>query len=255
VVLTQLRGDLPCYDCNPPQEGNQIALCTIANHPRTHAHCIDYAKRVLWPKQFPDREPDTDILEDVDWIYKAALKRAEEFGISGVTPESTLGVIKNIIPIVASTNAVVSAIEVAETIKRLSMSSLQMIGDCYYAQSNSIYNAISQKIPKSSCQVCNPRHIKFGLKDNFNVAAEKLAASINLPLEKIDIFCGEEVLLLSKGGFSDYYIDNLNKTVENVIKKANRRSQKRLNIKAIVPDPKDPSKTIIQSWQFVPHYI
>lgn len=44
-----------------------------------------------------------------NWVYQKALARAQQFHIAGVTLMHTQGVIKNIIPAIASTNAIVAA--------------------------------------------------------------------------------------------------------------------------------------------------
>jgi ubiquitin-activating enzyme E1 C len=55
-----------------------------------------------------DQKYDTDNPEHISWIYEVASKRAKEFAILGVTYFLTQGVVKNIIPAIASTNAIVA---------------------------------------------------------------------------------------------------------------------------------------------------
>jgi ubiquitin-activating enzyme E1 C len=100
-----------CFECSlemfPPQ--TSYPICTIANTPRLPEHCIEWASVLEWPKQFQDVKLDNDLHEHVQWVFETALKRAEQFGIKGVTYRLTQGVIKNIIPAIASTNAIIAA--------------------------------------------------------------------------------------------------------------------------------------------------
>lgn len=51
---------------------------------------------------------DADNFEYVKWVSERAQQRANEYGIKGIDIRLTLGVLKNIIPAVASTNAIIA---------------------------------------------------------------------------------------------------------------------------------------------------
>lgn len=93
-------------------------LCTIANTPRLPEHCIEYVKVIQWPKDNPfDGVIDGDDPQHINWIYEKSVERATQFGIRGLTYRLVQGVVKNIIPAVASTNATIAATCATEVFK------------------------------------------------------------------------------------------------------------------------------------------
>ena len=99
-----------CYECSLDMLTKPITfpICTIQNTPRLPEHCIEWASVLEWPRLLPNTKLDTDNPEHLHWLYTEALKRAEKYSIEGVTYTLTQGVVKNIIPAIASTNAIIA---------------------------------------------------------------------------------------------------------------------------------------------------
>ena len=111
-VKGQARGILPtvnsCIECQLDMHAPRAAvpLCTLATIPRQPAHCIEWAHIIAWEEERKGDVLDTDDPEHITWLYEKASARAQEFNIPGVTYSMTQGVVKNIIPAIASTNAI-----------------------------------------------------------------------------------------------------------------------------------------------------
>lgn len=108
VILPSLTS---CIECQLSMHAPRAAvpLCTLATIPRQPQHCIEWAHIIAWEEQRKGDILDTDDPEHITWLYTKALTRAKEFNIPGVTYSMTQGVVKNIIPAIASTNAIIAA--------------------------------------------------------------------------------------------------------------------------------------------------
>ena len=180
-----------CFECTvdmfPPQ--TTFALCTIAQTPRRPEHCVAYAMQVLWPKEFPDRKYDTDSPEDMTWIYEQAAARADQFGIAGVSYRQTLGVVKNIIPAIASTNALIAASCVNEAVKLLTFSGHTLNNYWMYTGGTGAYSMTStvDRKPALQCMACRQPKLTTAIASDVTLQdaiKQHLTASASLQLTK-----------------------------------------------------------------------
>lgn len=140
-VRVIMPGVTPCFECTiwlfPAQV--KFPLCTLAETPRNAAHCIEYAHLIKWNELHSGNAFDPDDPEHMQWVYEEALKRSELFGIPGVTYSFTQGVVKNIIPAIASTNAIISAACALETLKIVTGCSKTLSNYLMYVHFNSLH--------------------------------------------------------------------------------------------------------------------
>lgn len=199
-----------CFECSlksmPPQ--TSYPSCTIRNVPRLPEHCIIYALKVNWPRlisfksptEFEEAAPvegedekedlptteggvtlDKDNLEHMSWLYNKALERAKKFNITGVTFTKTQQVVKNIIPAIASTNALVSAACVNEAFKYISWSSKQLDNYFMYLGHSGISASVFRYATDPECRVCHPLiFAKFSGDTKFGAFCEWLSTEKKL---------------------------------------------------------------------------
>ncbi|KAM0755238.1 hypothetical protein T439DRAFT_322285 [Meredithblackwellia eburnea MCA 4105] len=145
-----------CYECSldmltPP---TAFPICTIANTPRLPEHCIEWASILEWPRVFKDKKLDNDDPEHIQWLYDIARARAEKYNITGVTWSLTQGVVKRIIPAIASTNAIISAACCNEAFKIATSSNPFLQNYMMYTGNESIYTYTFEHQKKPECPVC-----------------------------------------------------------------------------------------------------
>jgi len=155
-----------CYECSlrTMTKETTVPMCTIAAIPRQPSHCILYAMKVDWEtkedervkneKGYKYRGMDKDSAEDQQWVFQKALERAEKFGIDGVTYKLTMGVTKNIIPAIASTNAAISAQCVNECLKFMSGCNKSVDSFTFYNGSGMTTADATIHHAEEDCAVC-----------------------------------------------------------------------------------------------------
>ncbi|KAL2161609.1 hypothetical protein VTH06DRAFT_8171 [Thermothelomyces fergusii] len=159
VVIPTVTSCIECQlDMHAPRAA--VPLCTIASIPRQPEHCVEWAHVIAWDQEKPFPQLDKDDPRHVEWLYRKALQRAEEFNIPGVTYALTQGVIKNIIPAIAATNSVIAAACCNEALK-IASNCAPFLGDgdnyTMYSGNDGVYTYTFRHERKEDCPVCGQR--------------------------------------------------------------------------------------------------
>ncbi|KAF2674218.1 hypothetical protein BT63DRAFT_419523 [Microthyrium microscopicum] len=173
VILPTMTSCIECQlDMHAPREA--VPLCTLATIPRQPQHCIEWAHIIAWEEERKDITLDTDDPEHITWLFQKALARAQEFNIQGVTYSMTQGVVKNIIPAIASTNAIIAASSCNEALKLASSTNpgLGMPGSnnyMMYSGDEGIYTYTFEHLKKDDCPVCGNLAKKIEVNSNITL--------------------------------------------------------------------------------------
>lgn len=203
VILPTMTSCIECQlDMHAPRAA--VPLCTLATIPRQPQHCIEWAHIIKWEEERKEIQLDTDEPEHITWLYQKALGRAQEFGIQGVTYSMTQGVVKNIIPAIASTNAIIAASCCNEAFKLLSSSApplgipetnnyMQYTGDA------GVYTFTFEHQKKDDCPVCGnlPKDITLDPEQTLQDFVDSLAARPEAQLKRPSLKTEEKSLYFS----------------------------------------------------------
>jgi len=232
-----------CFECSvgtmtPPKV---FQSCTIASIPRRPEHCIAYAHKMLWPrlkslktaseydmvsvddKNTPDPNGvklDKDDVEHMSWIFNRAVERAKKFNIEGVTYNLTMQVVKNIIPAIASTNALISALCVSEALKVLTWCSFGLNNYFMYMGQDGIYSRTWDYKKNPQCPVCGSEPIIYKLDPDtkFDLFYQKLLNDPVLKLKNPSVSTNEDKALFMSGkALRSLYQENFEKTLSQLM--------------------------------------
>ncbi|CAH1784961.1 unnamed protein product [Owenia fusiformis] len=165
VIIPGMTACIECtLDLYPPQVN--FPMCTIASTPRLPEHCIEYVRVLLWPQDKPFGDGvaiDGDDPHHLQWIFEKSIERANQYQITGVTYRLTQGVVKRIIPAVASTNAVIAAACATEVFKLASQCCLPLSNYMNFNDTEGVYTYTFEAEKKDDCVACSniPKPLKF----------------------------------------------------------------------------------------------
>jgi len=231
-------GATSCFECSMESFPRQThyPLCTVAETPRKPDHCIAYAlfavnrglsgeSADVIRKEFErlfgtETKLDKDSPDHMRFIYEKALERSKVFNIEGVTYMLTMGVVKNIIPAVASTNAVIAAACVNEAFKALSWCSQSLDTYFMYNGTTGVYTHTFKYEKKEGCPVCDPTEIKVDASKNETLEQfmNKLIENRALQLEQPSIAKpGLSLYMQKPAALKEATSVNLSKTLSELI--------------------------------------
>jgi len=176
-------GNTACIECNVQLfvKTDNVAICTIAGKPRKPEHCVLYAGLVAfqakqggkeqdkWGAPFldekgqPIKKWDSDEPEHMKWLWEIAVGHAKKFELDHkeVTFKLTKTVLKNTIPAIASTNALVAAIATHEAFKLCTGVAPPLANYVRWNGKRGIFTSNQKFVKNEKCTVCGKASYVF----------------------------------------------------------------------------------------------
>uniref|UniRef100_A0A8C1GPV4 NEDD8-activating enzyme E1 catalytic subunit n=1 Tax=Cyprinus carpio TaxID=7962 RepID=A0A8C1GPV4_CYPCA len=157
-----LPGMTACIDCTlelyPPQV--HTGILSFCHTPFCPLHRLTFRCNIVLNMSaycFDGEALDGDDPKHIQWVYQKSLDRAAEFSITGVTYRLTQGVVKRIIPAVASTNAVIAGM-VTLQIAYVPLNNYMVFNDV-----DGLYTYTFEAERKENCSACSqvPQDLQF----------------------------------------------------------------------------------------------
>ncbi|KAL4400919.1 NEDD8 activating enzyme [Malassezia pachydermatis] len=185
-----------CYECSLDMlpKRQTYPICTIANTPRLPEHCIEWASILEWPRTRPGEKLDKDDPQHIQWVMEHAIERAKQHGITGITWSLTQGVVKNIIPAIASTNAIIAAACTQEAFKIATSTAPYLNNYMMYAGNDGMYTYTFEYAKRVDCPVCGGESRTITL-----ASTDTLAHLVDLLRDLPDIQCKRPTISSEKG--------------------------------------------------------
>ncbi len=224
VIVPMMTSCIECQlDMHAPRAA--VPLCTLASIPRQPEHCIEWAHIIAWEAEKPFPALDNDNPEHITWLYIKALERAKEFNIEGVTYFKTQGTVKNIIPAIASTNAIVAAACCNEALKMATTSGPCMamsegFGESYmaYSGNDGVYTNTFAIEQKEDCPVCGnmARNLAVGKNATVQDVIDMLGETQQLKTPSVRAE-GQTIYMRSPASLEEQTRPNLAKELSDLI--------------------------------------
>ncbi|NXA45201.1 UBA3 enzyme, partial [Nothocercus julius] len=221
-----IPGMTACVECTlelyPPQVN--FPMCTIASMPRLPEHCIEYVRILQWPKEQPFGEDvplDGDDPEHIQWIYQKSLERASQFNIKGVTYRLTQGVVKRIIPAVASTNAVIAGMLKEPQYNFYLIAYIPLNNYLVFNDVDGLYTYTFEAERKENCPACSqlPQNIEISpsakLQEILDYLTNNASLQMKSPAITATMYGGNKTLYLQTvASIEERTRPNLSKTLK-----------------------------------------